>query len=349
MTFIDLTGQRFGRLIVVSYIGNSRWDCKCDCGGNKIVHSSSLRNGYTKSCGCLSLENTYNLNMRRRKEGRDKIDKFISELVGKTHGNVMYLKEDVKRREEELKKGNHYYFIECKCLICGKIFSMRTHDVKEYHIGCQICTRRIVGKNSAKNGNIWCVDGEQSYCNIKGNIVYIDTEDLYKVKNYMWHVQHTGIVASYQKGSRNRTTGNGDKSVLLSRLIFDLDESDKIIVDHINGNRLINKKSNLRLCNVQNNCRNRKQQINNTTGFTGVKLRKNGKYESLLYITDLTTGEMKRKYLGTFKNFEDAIIARGDAELKVYGEYSGLYRRHDEMEMYLKAKEKVVNVIQTML
>lgn len=33
---IDLTGQRFGRLEVLKYNGNSRWECKCDCG--KIVY-----------------------------------------------------------------------------------------------------------------------------------------------------------------------------------------------------------------------------------------------------------------------------------------------------------------------
>lgn len=56
----DLTGQRFGRLLVVSYIaatsGVSRWECICDCGERFTVRSSSLRSGYTRSCGCLFLE-----------------------------------------------------------------------------------------------------------------------------------------------------------------------------------------------------------------------------------------------------------------------------------------------------
>ena len=55
---IDLTGQRFGRLVVVSrernaQCGNSRWLCDCDCGGKTIVQGSSLRAGSTKSWGCL--------------------------------------------------------------------------------------------------------------------------------------------------------------------------------------------------------------------------------------------------------------------------------------------------------
>lgn len=56
----DLTGQRFGRLLVVSYIastsGNSRWECICDCGARFKVRGSSLRSGYTRSCGCLRAE-----------------------------------------------------------------------------------------------------------------------------------------------------------------------------------------------------------------------------------------------------------------------------------------------------
>ena len=48
----DLTGQRFGRLIAVEYVGNSRWRCKCDCGNGTIVLSGNLIRGHTTSCGC---------------------------------------------------------------------------------------------------------------------------------------------------------------------------------------------------------------------------------------------------------------------------------------------------------
>jgi len=58
MRKIDLTGQKFGRLMVVSESGKSKsgnytWLCKCDCGNMKIVDSGKLRSGNTKSCGCL--------------------------------------------------------------------------------------------------------------------------------------------------------------------------------------------------------------------------------------------------------------------------------------------------------
>jgi hypothetical protein len=59
--YIDLTGKRFGRLLVLEKVGSdpggaALWLCRCDCGIETIVKSSSLRSGQTKSCGCLRRE-----------------------------------------------------------------------------------------------------------------------------------------------------------------------------------------------------------------------------------------------------------------------------------------------------
>lgn len=63
--FIDLTGQRFGRLVVLKQVedhvtkGGShqkQWLCECDCGNTTITTTQNLRCGDTKSCGCLELE-----------------------------------------------------------------------------------------------------------------------------------------------------------------------------------------------------------------------------------------------------------------------------------------------------
>lgn len=57
---IDLTGQRFGRLTVIkqaeSKNNKSYWYCECDCGNKTTTTSYNLRNGHTKSCGCLKQE-----------------------------------------------------------------------------------------------------------------------------------------------------------------------------------------------------------------------------------------------------------------------------------------------------
>jgi hypothetical protein len=180
---IDITGRKYGRLTVKSYVGNYEWLCECECGGEKIVKKHSLTSEFTKSCGCLARENRKLTNIKRGEKQRIKIDILIGELIGKTHGNVMYLEEDVEMREKYLKKGKSFYFISCKCLICGKIFHMRTGDVREHHKGCQICTRRNVGYNSVRWGNIWCLDGNIAYTKLDKGIIYIDSEDLDKVQD----------------------------------------------------------------------------------------------------------------------------------------------------------------------
>lgn len=62
---IDLSGQKFGRLLVIEQIptssgsGGSKWLCKCDCGNEIIVYGANLRKGFTKSCGCLRSSAVY--------------------------------------------------------------------------------------------------------------------------------------------------------------------------------------------------------------------------------------------------------------------------------------------------
>ena len=68
MNTVNLTGQRFGRLLVVDEaepqvyhtpkrkVVKRRWRCLCDCGQQCVVSMSNLRSGHTKSCGCLQDE-----------------------------------------------------------------------------------------------------------------------------------------------------------------------------------------------------------------------------------------------------------------------------------------------------
>lgn len=58
---IDLTGQKFSKLKVLSYAGKDKqgsalWLCRCECGKTKVIIGKDLRNGHTKSCGCYQKE-----------------------------------------------------------------------------------------------------------------------------------------------------------------------------------------------------------------------------------------------------------------------------------------------------
>lgn len=65
MNFIDITGQRFGRLVVIGLHSrgsrkpwrHTTWLCRCDCGNDTIVRRGNLSSGNTTSCGCYHKEN----------------------------------------------------------------------------------------------------------------------------------------------------------------------------------------------------------------------------------------------------------------------------------------------------
>lgn len=97
---IDLTGQTFGRLQVIKQAENIQipsgrsyvaWECQCECGNKVVVRGADLRNGNTKSCGCLKRAN----------------------LIGQKFGRLTVI-----GRAENTKSGNTRW--NCKC-DCGNI------------------------------------------------------------------------------------------------------------------------------------------------------------------------------------------------------------------------------------
>jgi hypothetical protein len=73
---IDLTGRQFGKLTVVRRDGSDRyskpkWLCRCDCGREATVLGLCLKNGRTRSCGCLKRCNTNTTPRRGKSEAAD--------------------------------------------------------------------------------------------------------------------------------------------------------------------------------------------------------------------------------------------------------------------------------------
>lgn len=90
---VDLTEKRFGLLKVEEEIGRDKsnnvlWKCKCDCGAYKNVSSYALRNGLTKSCGCLKSKRegciAYYLNALNLSYEKDKV------LYDKEHNQMRF-------------------------------------------------------------------------------------------------------------------------------------------------------------------------------------------------------------------------------------------------------------------
>ena len=73
MKQLDLSGQKIGRLTVIKRVESKRrdamWLCLCDCGRDKIVAASALKNKRTQSCGCIKIENMRRLGTAVKKHG----------------------------------------------------------------------------------------------------------------------------------------------------------------------------------------------------------------------------------------------------------------------------------------
>ena len=86
---IDLTGKKFGRLVVLEraendWNKNPRWRCRCECGREVIVLGHLLRNGNTTSCGCFSRECHSALMKTRNAKGQGKQPRHITHGGSKT-------------------------------------------------------------------------------------------------------------------------------------------------------------------------------------------------------------------------------------------------------------------------
>ena len=94
-----------------------------------------------------------------------------------------------------------------------------------------------------------------------------------------------------------------------------MNAQDKVI-DHIDGNTLNNRKTNLRVCTVQQNGCNHKMSKKNTSGISGVYF--SSKYNK--WYAQITVNR-KTISLGTYNTYEDAVQARKDAEDTYFGNF----------------------------
>jgi hypothetical protein len=132
----------------------------------------------------------------------------------------------------------------------------------------------------------------------------IDIEDIEKIKKYKWSYDATN---GYVVNSKYR--------IRLNRYLMNC--PDDLVVDHINHDKLDNRKNNLRICTKQQNNFNRAITNNKTSGITGVSWEKGlNKWRAYININ----GE--REYLGCFNTIEEATEARKQAEIEYFGEYA---------------------------
>ena len=139
-------------------------------------------------------------------------------------------------------------------------------------------------------------------------IFNVEKEDLNKILNYHW-VSRNGNDTPYY-------VDKGGKSILMSRFLLNAPKYKW--VDHINGNKTDNSKSNLRNATAsENNC-NRRMRSDNTLGYKGIFFRKakGGVYGWMIRLH----GEAVSR--SGFKTAEEAYIDRCKNLTRIHGEFA---------------------------
>lgn len=290
-----LIGKKFGLLTPVRMVEPRRrpngclsqmFECKCDCGNTTIVSYSHLKYGGTLSCGCLKHRSKY------------------EDLTGQKFGRLTVLKH--KGRVQIGTQDQYSQLWECIC-DCG------TH--------CDVDSRSLKSGNTTSCG---CVQGEKlraSHLNAydlsgdygvgyfsDGTTFLFDLADYPEICGYTWHKNDSGYALTTYKGKHYR----------MHRIILNLGEySLDSVVDHINHNKCDNRKENLRVCTQQENCFNKLDPSNNTSGHIGVGYSvAKGKYRAYI--------QRDKKFydLGCYDTYEEAVAARESAEPKYFAEFA---------------------------
>ena len=166
-----------------------------------------------------------------------------------------------------------------------------------------------------KSTNKFIIAGDKVLIEIGNKYATVDIEHLELVKQYSWYLLKGYVNTDIRKSSSIFSYKTGSK-MSLHRLVMGTNVTNTLHVDHIDGDKLQNTSTNLRLVTRSQNLMNSKIYKCNKTGIAGVNVHKCGKWVAYIRVNN------KQKHLGLFTNIEDAIKARQEAETKYFGEYA---------------------------
>ena len=161
----------------------------------------------------------------------------------------------------------------------------------------------------------------------QGKAALVDDGDYEYLNQFSWH---------YSTGYACRPLPRGHRvtpSISMHRDI--MGNPQGMEVDHINGDRLDNRRENLRVCTKAENRRNVGLRRNNGTGYKGVCYRKDIKqWQAQISVNS------KAVYLGYYETPEEAAKKYNDAASKYYGKFANLNNLSADQEVI---KERIIN------
>lgn len=239
------------------------------------------------------------------------------DLSGQTFGSLTAICQDENRHDKcNTSKGKPRTktFWLCECSLCGRIVSVQTSNLTSGNTtgcGCDMYTKGVSARR--KRNKIAYDEAQKCYVGITNNTgasFYFDEDDYEMVSSYIWYETKAGYIM---------TRVSKTKQIFLHRLVMfgsGLDEAN-LVVDHINRNPRDCRKNNLRVCTGGQNAKNHSLSKANKSGVTGVIWRPNEqKWQAYICVAG------KMKSLGYYRNKEDAIIKRKNAEQEYYGEFA---------------------------
>jgi hypothetical protein len=134
----------------------------------------------------------------------------------------------------------------------------------------------------------------------KGHKALVDDIDYLWLRGYKWHCSTLGYAVSTKRIGKKNTV------IYMHALIMKTPKG--MVTDHINGEKLDNRRENLRICLIRENLMNRGANSNNTSGHKGVWLNK----RINKWVAGITINK-KTIHLGYFHNIEDAAAAYENA------------------------------------
>ena len=162
------------------------------------------------------------------------------------------------------------------------------------------------------------IEGDVAYVPLtKGREAVIDACDVGLVSQFNWHL--VNVRGQYPYAMRVEKINGKRARVFMHRAIAA--KTDDLFIDHIDGNGLNNRRSNLRQATPRENSQNQRAPISNTSGQKGVCWNKRrGKWQAQIRV------DRKLVYLGLFARKEDAAAAYDAAAVQHFGKFANLIR-----------------------